>query len=75
MIAKTGKRLLITTRELAVRLGVSVRHVQRLDSSGQLPAPVRIGRAKRWRLEEISDWIEAGAPSRREWRARKGVRT
>lgn len=61
--------MLLTCETLAQRLGVSPRTVRRLDLAGRLPAPVRIGRAVRWREEEIDRWLESGAPERREWAA------
>jgi excisionase family DNA binding protein len=64
-----GKDLALAAKELAVRLGVSLRHVQRLDSTGKLPLPVRFGRSVRWCAEEIAAWLLAGAPDRKTWNA------
>ncbi len=63
--------LLLTIQQLAVLLSRSVAALERDDSAGRIPRPQRIGRAKRWRVAEISDWVEAGCPSRREWEARR----
>ena len=60
--------------ELAEKLGVSLRHIRRLDAIGKLPKPMRLGGAVRWLASEINEWLEAGAPSREEWEARKAVR-
>jgi excisionase family DNA binding protein len=54
---------LITVKELAEMLAVSSRHVYRLRDSGQLPVPVKLGRATRWDYTEICHWLESGAPS------------
>jgi len=62
----------VDAKTLAEMLCCSVRHVERQDVSGKLPAPIRIGRAKRWRITEIDAWLEAGCPDRREWNAMKG---
>jgi excisionase family DNA binding protein len=55
---------LINASEAAERLGVSVRTLRRLVDAGHGPAPVRVGRCLRWRLDEVSDWIRAGCPRR-----------
>lgn len=65
--------LLISARELATMLGISVRTVWRKVSGGELMEPVRIGRCTRWRLQEINEWIDAGCPPV-EQSARKGGR-
>lgn len=64
--------LCLNIKQLAAVLGVSSRHIERLDSSGQLPKPLRLGRAKRWRTSEIGAWLEAGCPDRQAWRAMRG---
>ena len=60
--------------ELAARLGVSLRHVRRMDSAGMLPRPVRLGRAVRWSADDLDAWLAAGAPDRRAWESGKGGR-
>lgn len=62
---------LLSIADLATLLGVSSRHVERMDVSGRMPAPVRLGRSKRWRRTEIESWIVAGCPDRAAWRAAK----
>lgn len=54
---------LVTATEVAKMLNVSVRTLWRLRSAKQLPTPVRLGSAVRWRFEEIRDWITAGCPA------------
>ena len=68
-----NQTLALTAEELAERMGVSLRHVRRLDSSGQLPKPVRLGRSVRWPVSEIEAWLAAGAPGREAWQAMKGA--
>ena len=58
---------LLSAEDLARELGFSVRTIRRLDESGRLPRPVRIGRAVRWRRAEVRAWTEAGCPPREEW--------
>ncbi len=38
-------------------------------AAGDIPGPIRIGRATRWRREELMGWIRAGCPARRTWEA------
>lgn len=57
---------LLTLKDIAAELQVSVRTVQRLVPLGKLPVPVRVGRQWRWRRTDIEKWIAAGCPSRRE---------
>ena len=60
--------LVLHAAEVAKLLGISVRHLWTCHSSGRLgPRPIALGRAKRWRLDEVRDWIDAGAPPRDEW--------
>jgi predicted DNA-binding transcriptional regulator AlpA len=61
---------LLRAEELGELLGMSERNVWRLDLSGKLPAPVRIGRAVRWRHNEVQAWLAAGCPPRDEWAVR-----
>jgi excisionase family DNA binding protein len=65
--------VLVSARTFAKRLGVSVRTLWRLRSSGKLPQPVRLGGTIRWRSAELDAWIEAGCPNAREWEAEKGA--
>ncbi len=61
--------LLIGIEALAKLLQRSAPSLCRDDLAGRLPAPVRIGRSKRWRLDEIREWVAAGAPEREAWKA------
>jgi excisionase family DNA binding protein len=65
--------LAISARELAEMLGVSLRQIWRLNASGKLPKPVRIGGSVRWNRQEVMDWFDAECPDRRTWQARKAV--
>lgn len=67
--------LLVDARELAKLLGAGLRTVRTWDAAGRLPRPVRIGGAVRWHLEEIRAWLDAGAPDRAAWEARRTART
>ena len=64
--------LAISAHVAAELLSISERHLWTLHSSGRLPAPVRLGRAVRWRREELEQWLAAGAPPRDQWEVQRG---
>ncbi len=51
------KPLLLSVKQVAELLALSSRTVWRLVSAGELPEPVRIGRAARWRMEDIEEFV------------------
>jgi hypothetical protein len=61
--------LTLTAAEAAASLRVSLRQWWRLDAMGKVPAAVRVGRAKRWRADELKTWLEHGCPDRITWRS------
>jgi excisionase family DNA binding protein len=61
--ALTGR--LLTARELADRLGVSVETVLRWARRGKLPAVYLSSRAIRFREDEIDAWLDERAAPRR----------
>jgi len=64
----TVEPLLLSARDLAVLLGVSLRSVRSMDRAGKLPRPLRLSPGcVRWRRAEIFSWIAAGAPCRQVW--------
>lgn len=52
-----GPTLLLSRRDLARELRVSVREVDRLRARGALPAPLRFGRSPRWRRADVARWL------------------
>jgi predicted DNA-binding transcriptional regulator AlpA len=71
-----AERLLLTAADLAQLLGLSLRQIRRLDSSGDLPGRVSggaLGRAVRWRAEVIREWCSAGCPDAAGWQALHGA--
>ena len=58
----TPKQRLLTVPEVAEICGVAPETVRRMTDRGAMPAPVRLGRAVRYRLDQIESWIEAGCP-------------
>lgn len=59
--------LLVSAQKLASMLQISRRTLSRLVSAGKILQPVRVGRAVRWRLEEVKRWIGRGCPSLADW--------
>lgn len=52
---------LLTAREVAERLTIGIRTVWRWSRSGELPPPVRLGKARRvvrWRADEIDSFLQ-----------------
>jgi len=74
--AITITALMLTRRETAKLIGVSLSSFADLESRGLLgPQSVRIGdgRIVRYNRNEVQAWCEAGAPSRQRWLAMKTV--
>lgn len=67
------KCLVASAAETAKLLGISERHLWSCHASGRLgPRPIALGRAKRWRVDELRSWLAAGAPTRDRWDAIQG---
>lgn len=49
---------LFTADETAAYVRMSRRWVYRAVSAGEFPAPVKIGRATRWRRSDLDQWVE-----------------
>ncbi len=48
---------LLKQKQVAARLGVSVREIQRLKSEPDFPRPVYVGSAARWRPEDLEAYL------------------
>jgi len=59
--------ILLNATDVAAELRCSRRHVERLNVAGQIPSPIKVGHAIRWRAEELSAWVAAGCPDRTRW--------
>jgi prophage regulatory protein len=59
--------LLLDVRTVARLLNVSVRTIHRLNATGEIPAPVRLGGRVLWHRDELRAWLEAGCPAREAW--------
>ena len=66
----TTERLL-SAGAVGQMLSLSKRQIFRLSSCGKIPAPIRIGGSVRWAESTILAWLQAGAPDRKEFEARK----
>lgn len=55
---------LLTKEQVAERLQLSVRTVYRKSQSGEMPAPVNIGKhVVRWRSDVLDDWMASDCPN------------
>ncbi|MHC5000775.1 MAG: helix-turn-helix transcriptional regulator [Planctomycetota bacterium] len=64
--------LALNAKQAAAMLNVSVRQLWRLNSTGRLPRPIRLGHCVRWRRAELEAFIQAGAPDRETWEGHNG---
>ncbi len=62
---------LIDIKGVAAMLDIGESTANRLDTSGKLPLPIRIGKSKKWRINEVRQWLQEGAPSRTKWETLK----
>ena len=65
--------LVVDARRLGKFLCAGLRTVRSWDAAGRLPAPIHIGGKVVWRMDEIRDWLAAGAPRRDEWQVRRAA--
>jgi predicted DNA-binding transcriptional regulator AlpA len=65
--------LLVGADKAAAMCGISPASWFRLKASGQTPAPVRLNRSVRYRVEDLRLWIELGCPDLNTFEARKTV--
>ena len=68
---------LLSVRDLAAQLNVSVRMVWRLHYDNQLPRAIRIGKCVRFRSSDIDKWVSGGGSLQRHGRrvGRREVQT
>lgn len=69
--ATPAEPLAVDAAEAARLLGISLRHLRGLDASGRLPRPIRLGRAVRWSVAELREWLAAACPARDRWEDRE----
>lgn len=63
--------MLLNDKRTAAELGISRRKLWTMNATGQLPAPVRMGRSVRWRTADITEWVRLGCPSREVFEAQR----
>lgn len=54
---------LVGVEDISKILGVSARHIYRLEAFGRMPKSIKLGGSIRWDLVAIHKWIDAGCPS------------
>ncbi|MFO0849253.1 MAG: hypothetical protein U0871_11965 [Gemmataceae bacterium] len=54
---------------LAELLSLSVPSLDRANSAGLIPRPIRLGGLLIWNRREIQSWLDHGAPPRSAWEA------
>jgi len=59
--------LLVDMAGLAKLLNLSLRHLRRLDASGDIPGRVTSGRRVLFQTEVIREWVRSGMPDRARW--------
>jgi len=68
-----SQAIAVSAKQLAQMMGVSMRQIWRLNSSGKLPKPIHLGGSVRWNRGEILNWFEAQCPDLQTWEAMKEV--
>lgn len=54
---------MLTKQQLAARLRISVRHLEKLVRLGQIPRPVNLGRCVRFVGSAVNAWMIGGCPA------------
>lgn len=49
---------LVSAKEFADRLGISVRMLEELILQGKVPPYIKLGRLRRWHPEQLEKWID-----------------
>ncbi|MDP1560262.1 MAG: helix-turn-helix domain-containing protein [Pirellulaceae bacterium] len=60
--AKKAVKRLLTVPDVGQICGIAPETVRRMTDRGAMPKPVRLGRAVRYRLDDIEAWIADGCP-------------
>jgi len=64
-------KILISAKETAKRLSISLGFFYSLHNAGKVPLPRKLGRRTLWSVQELKDWIDAGCPTRVKWQELK----
>lgn len=68
-------RLLISAKEAAKMLSISLAFFYSQHNSGKIPAPRKLGRRSLWSVQELKDWDKAGCPERIKWQSQTKRKT
>jgi excisionase family DNA binding protein len=72
--AETTTALLIDASQVCARLSIGKSKLHQMLRAGHFPvAPVRLGRAVRYRADELAQWVAAGCPSSDRYRAMQAM--
>ena len=58
---------MVGRRTLADRLDLSLATLDRLNASGKLPQPIKLGGRILWDIAEIAAWVASRCPARAKW--------
>ena len=58
MLNETTNERLLTDKQVAYLLGISIRSVWRMADKGTLPKPIKILRLARWKITEIQSVMD-----------------
>ncbi len=65
--------LAVGADDAAALIGIGKSLWHELDSSGRIPAPVKLGARCVWPVGELRAWLSAGAPAREQWEVLKNT--
>ena len=63
-LAISSSKLLYGCKELAEKLGISLRTLRRMCAAQEIPGQVTLGARVLFQAEVIHEWVRAGAPPR-----------
>ena len=67
MVEQPTTPLTINSKTAAALVGYGERYWRQLTTEAKNPAPLKVGGWPRWSVQELRDWLAAGAPNRAEW--------
>lgn len=56
--------VLLGAEDAAALLSISKRHFLSLDSSGRIPASIKLGKRRLWSVETLKEWVRSDCPAR-----------
>lgn len=62
---------LITKADVAMRLGVSTRTVEKLVAACKFPRPLKLGKSAMWAPDVVEGWLERELLPQRTWEPSK----